>query len=320
MIATELKLNSCPCVIEPVPNSDRHFIVGCYELIDGDNRKGILYDIQSESIIKESSQLDGGVFDLKIRDDLIFVASSNGYLRIFCLNNLKNISSLKICDSFLTSVDIISSSTNCHQLVVSNSVGRLFIVSYERGQLEVIQDLVVNKFETSIWKVNVLKRDSCTLVFVGSDDGSLKIYNYSNRTIASKCVLENSDATAGLTAITSVINLSNAILVYTGSYDEHLRIYHFDPFEMKLTHFKSVHIPGSGVWKIRQLENYHLLIAGMYSGVHEVDLGGRLILSQSFEDESSIEKKQLIYDVIQDGSGKLLIASFYKQTLISCIK
>lgn len=333
MTTTQIKLNSCPCVIESVPNHENRSIVGCYELIEDDSRKGILVAVENGSVVKESSTIDGGIFDLKICGD-VFVATSNGYLRKYVQSDLKETSSIKLCDNFLTSLDVIRIKNDSHVVIVSDSVGRMFIVSSNGDQFQVIQSDTVTKHETSIWRVKFVQRpdDGCCglmlvglilgLILVGSDDGSLRGFEMKqDHTFDTKFVIQNFDATAGVTAINSFINTSNDTIVITGSYDEHLRMYKLDKIP-SLILLKTILIPGSGIWKIRIVRNHlllagmHLLLAGMYSGVHEVDQEGNIIFSQSFKDEESIEKKQLIYDVIEN-DDQLLIASFYKRVLLS---
>ena len=300
MTTTQIKLNSCPCVIESVPNCENRSIVGCYELIEDDSRKGVLVAVENGSVVKESSTIDGGIFDLKICGD-VFVATSNGYLRKYVQSDLKEISSIKLCDDFLTSLDVIPIKKDRH-LIVSDSVGRIFIVSSNGDQFQLIQSDTVTKHETSIWRVKFVRRpdDGCGLILglilVGSDDGSLRGFEIKEDfTFDTKFVLQNFDATAGVTAINSFTNTSNDSIMITGSYDEHLRMYKLDAKIPSLILLKTILIPGSGIWKIRVVKN-HLLLAGMYSGVHEVDQEGNIISSKSFRDEESVEKKQSFRD------------------------
>ena len=218
-------------------------------------------------------------------------------------------------------MDVITENSTNHTIILSDSLGMLFIVSSNNDQFDLLQRVPVTKHETSIWRVKViLTIREHLLIFTGSDDGSLKAHNVSANLTDIKCVIQNSDASSGVTSINSLVNSSNETLVVTGSYDEHLRIYQPDTIDLRLNLLKAILIPGSGIWKIRILENQHMLLAGMYSGIHEIDLDGQITFSRSFEDESSIEKNQLIYDVIKDGRDKLLIASFYKKMLISITK
>lgn len=322
MTTTQIEVSSCPCVIESVPNDENRSIVGCYELVEDDSRKGVLVAVENGSVVKESSTVDGGVFDLKICGD-VFVATSNGYLRKYVKSDLKEISSIKLCDNFLTSLDVIRIKNDRRVVIVSDSVGRMFIVSSDGDQFQVIQSDTVTKHETSIWRVKFVQRPDhgCCglilvgLILVGSDDGSLRGFEMKQNRFDTKFVIQNFDAAAGVTAINSFTNTSNDTIVMTGSYDEHLRMYKLDAKIPSLILLRTVLIPGSGIWKIRIVKN-HLLLAGMYSGVHEVDQEGNIVSSQSFIDRESIEKKQLIYDVIENGD-QLLIASFYKRILIS---
>ena len=321
MAACEIKLDSCPCVIETLPFNKNCFIIGCYELIEDNDRKGMLTLINDGSVIKESDEIGGGIFDLRVSENELFVATSNGFLRLYDVPNLEAITSLKLADAFLTSIDVISCKNNCRICFVSDSTGKLFVVSFKNNQLQMLQELIVTKYETSVWRVKVVPTtEGNNLIFVGSDDGSLKAYYFRNNSLDPKCVIQNCDASSGITAINSFIMGDDCTYLVTGSYDENLRIYQLNTISPSLTALRKVHVPGSGIWKIRIMENTRLLLAGMYSGIHEVSIDGEVISSRSFDDDSSIEKKQLIYDVIEDGHDKLLVASFYKRMLISVAK
>jgi len=120
--------------------------------------------------------------------------------------------------------------------------------------------------------------------------------------------------------------------IVTGSYDEKLRIYScefsrdpLDALKAKLALLSVLEIPGSGVWRIRELSKRYHVVAGMYSGIHVVDLSvhqPKTLTSLAWKDHepTSPEENELIYDVIEvpvneEEERCLVCVSFYKKTI-----
>jgi len=308
-------------------------ICGTYQLPENksnkDIRLGSLCIFRGPALILEQECKDGGVFDLRTSSrNEVLVSHTNGTVGRYEIDvnepSITLVSVIEIGLNMLTSIDC----AHVHDIPTRTET-LITAVGDSVGTIVVMEDLVVKYFiesnnshiitDNSVWCVSIVKHFVVNdyLVVAGTDDGALTVYK------DGRVLLKDMSAYAGVTCV-KVDTINDRI--FSGSYDERIRIYHFSVSPLRLSLVNTLHIPASGIWRLRDWFSLEplLLVAGMYSGVHVLKRDKTFPLNQ-YEVVSSIswkrehpdetaEDTELIYDVIPVKNGQqvgILVASFY---------
>ena len=285
--------------IEKKPGDEYKFACATYQLdSEGRERHGDVSILEfQEKSINVLSVLDvGGVLDLWWRDEnQLFGACASGELRVVqtdkdCVLNEKRAVSLS--DGILLAVD------GCSDLVVtSDTLGSIY--SIEPDSLE-IKTTINSAHGAQGWGAEVwglaLDRHDTNLVYSGGDDCLLKCHDLRTpHTVATSRY-----HTMGVCCISPDPVSPHQIV--SGSYDEN--VVHWDTRNFRQP-LRTVSV-GGGVWRIkRNHDNTHLLIAGMHSGFHVVDLE-EFVVTQTYTGHES-----LAYGADWLSQGFVATCSFY---------
>ncbi|CAJ0945986.1 unnamed protein product, partial [Mesorhabditis belari] len=243
------------------------------------------------TIISDCLPTSAGVFRFEFTpngDDLI-AALTDGTLAQFSVNQRQQTSSVKASDSMLLDVSITNSS-----FLTSDNNGHVMLL--DRASSSLIQTRDVHHLPYTnegceVWTCSFLND---TMYASGGEDAFLKIWDYRS----DSKVAELKHFESGVTFVAP--SKSDTDKIYTGSYDEHCRIFDTRNFSQV---YKEIKLPG-GVWNIEQGEN-DLLAACMYGGwtsmtneleitSQDVDSGKQLLYG------ATMNKKYIAYVTFND--------------------
>lgn len=254
--------------VEVRPGAVQTFACATYQLDSStDTRNGdvalLRYDLD-EKLIKEVDIVEtGGVLDMFWRDrTTLLAAKASGELQVLKVSEsdkLESLHSLELSDSILLAVD-------GHQdtLTTSDTTGNIYILDSQTFSLITSLPQVhgARGWGAEVWGL-AISPHSPDLVYTGGDD----------------CLLKCTDTRAPCTVFTSAYHEMGVCcispdprsehVILSGSYDESLVAWDCRDTRQPVC---SVSV-GGGVWRARRSPaNTHVLVAGMHSGFHVVDL------------------------------------------------
>ncbi|UXI18028.1 hypothetical protein NH340_JMT03971 [Sarcoptes scabiei] len=194
-----------------------------------------------------------------------------------------------------------------------------------------------------------------SLLFVCSEDCRWRIFDANDQNEFVE-IYANSDCKYGSTSIElyrqkQLEENLHSMLILIGSYDEQIRLYglkiqnkigdeeeNVDSLKRILSCIllKTIHIPQSGIWRMKTFENY-VLIAAMFSGVFLIEfqfsslnfvdvnfridyelrnlfIDNRDSIALSKSNDSLTQQKHLIYGVAADENfTRIMVSSFYRK-------
>ena len=249
--------------------------------------------------LKESLQCQhGGIFDLSLLEESIYVAHSNGFIaRYEFVDNV----GFKCCESIrvssvqktlLTSIDTCQRSNYGPLVVVGDSTGRITAVEGNQDNLKLAKissKCDITKYADPVWQVKILPQTSDNvdqfIILVAAENSHWYVYKleFQPERSAFQCLATNRDFEAGVTSICllpkRVHNIgTETIEVIFGSYDESIRMY-----EIKMSNncelvdisslFKlPLLIEGGGIWRLNCVQKRVLYIAAMYAGTYKINI------------------------------------------------
>ncbi|KAH7856591.1 hypothetical protein Vadar_003253 [Vaccinium darrowii] len=279
-----------------------------------------------------------GIFDIKWSPGgaggapLLAQADADGYLRVHHLdccsdvledrdlldtlpdggNCLKEVSGEQVSSSMCLCLDWNPSATS---ISVGLSDGSLSIISLMESKLDIQQEWKAHEFELWATTFDIYQPQ---LVYTGSDDCKFSCWDL--RDCPSNFVFQNSKIhKMGVCCITK--SPSNSHMLFTGSYDEYLRVWDVRSIS-KPVNETSICL-GGGVWRIKHHPSVPglLLAACMHNGFAVVKIKGeKAEVIETYNKHGS-----LAYgadwqrgEVCQEGksmSGAVATCSFYDQLL-----
>lgn len=287
-----------PCCLRIHPQDPTKIFIGTYKLEDNGTRHGSLdyytYIDQTLTLISSIPTSKGAILDVKFHPSdfqLLVTVHSNGHLLIwkFTDDSLNLIHDVLIDeDTLITSCffnpNISSSSTAKNQILLTFTNGYLGIFNIETLEMETYFDSChsLECWTGSFGEFGELKN----VVYTGSDDSTIIAHDL--RTNEEIWTLRRGHE-AGIVSILSPNenwNKSNPHALWTGSYDDNLRIWDLRVIDKENPALMSGYIPkkkyaenlGGGVWRLipSPLENDdRLLVCCMYDGARIIDVENR---------------------------------------------
>lgn len=179
-------------------------------LIVAQNYEGIhLIDVLSNKEVGSLQFTEAAIFDMKVTDDLLLVATGEGKLYAIDLPKLKIINEVEVCDQNLRDILI----TGDNHGVVASSDG--FIRKYGLPQFNLVDE--VRAHENSVFAL--LQKDN--YLISGSRDARLKFWN-----IDTDLVLDES-INAHMYAINDVVERQDGNYLATASMDKTIKIWDY---------------------------------------------------------------------------------------------
>ncbi|EOA14419.1 hypothetical protein CARUB_v10027621mg [Capsella rubella] len=264
------------CPHEPYENL---LAASTYTLQEGDrpSRSGSVYlfDVGDEEDVGLNllRKIDtAGVFDIRwsrsgdgSRNVALAQADAGGCLRVYEIHKtevegyyLREVSGEKISSSMCLCLDWNPSSTS---IVVGLSDGSASVVSFTDSNLETVQEWKGHDFE--VWTAS-FDLNNPNLVYTGSDDCKFSCWDIRENP-ADSSVFENSKVhTMGVCCISP--NPSDPYSIFTGSYDETLRVWDTRSVSRPVN-VTSLSL-GGGVWRIKHHPSLSgvVLAACMHNG------------------------------------------------------
>ena len=285
--------------IEARPGKCTQFACATYQLDPStDKRNGNISLFQfGDSLLRETSAIEtGGVLDLWWKDEnVLFAAKASGELQSFTLNKDEELtvnSEIKVSDSILLAVD---GNSDC--VVSSDTSGNIFKVDADTMKIsQTIESTHGGQgWGSEVWGV-ALNRHNADLVYSGGDDCLLKCHDLRSAVSVFTCKHHQ----MGVCCI-SPDPLSEHYFI-SGSYDEAAVLW--DSRSMR-SYLQKCGV-GGGVWRAKRAShNSRLLIAGMHSGFHVIDLASFQI-TNTYTHHTS-----LAYGADWLGEGLAATCSFY---------
>ena len=287
--------------IESRPAHVKHLACATYQLDSTtDQRSGnvALLRFDGSQIVEENILETGGVLDLWWKDETVmFAAKASGELQSINVNDCCKLTAgneLRVSDSILLAVDGTSDF-----ILSSDTKGNIYKVVPHNTSLKVTQTLSSvhgqHGWGYEVWGLAVNKGNS-HLVYSGGDDCLLKCHDWRSSTTVFTCKLHN----MGVCCISP--DPTSPYHFISGSYDETAALWDTRSMRSPL----EVCRVGGGVWRVKRSEcNKHVLIAGMHSGFHVVDLATFQVTKTYTEHES------LAYGADWLEGGLVATCSFY---------
>lgn len=257
-----------------------HLACGTYFLDKEKNRRlGILYLLNIDLLEKKIEIIENrefstsGILDLKWLDsDRLITIDSNNYLKLFDIDQKLKVAKqdeivIRNQNSIGLAIDFVKE-PNQLKILTSDTSGFLNLTAL-KDSMRVENSFKAHDLEA--WSI-LIDRNDTDIVYSGSDDCFLNIWDTRGYTKSGKCNIFN----GGVTSIIlpqrvdgSWLNSFNQYNLICGSYDE--KIYVLDKRNLKKSVKESKKLNG-GVWKMKLDEERGLILcACMHTGVHVVD-------------------------------------------------
>jgi WD40 repeat protein len=279
-------------------------VVGMYELVEGQRKGGISYlQLSDEAVggenFEEFLDLSCGVLDLHVIENSsrIVCSCSDSSIKILAktADSTEIRESIKIPSVSEDVVDNVIMQTHIegNQAWSVSTGGVIAMIDLSVARLTSTSDFLV-KHSTQNWCT------SCTgdkQVMVGSDDGYLNILNEECNELLSRI-----RHPAGVTCIGKFQEYQ----IFTGCYDEHLRI-----FDIRMNNQRPLETVkfGGGVWRFQEQTKKLYRATCCYGGVEvwKYEDNHWLQISESIGGDS------LVYASVDLGDGKLAYTDFYNR-------
>lgn len=319
-----------PCCVLNHPNYNSVFIVGCYDLSEKGIRKGsievYLYENQKLKLLFEYLT-DDSVLDLKISANklLLVVAHLNGNVGLWSLSlnspELIFQNNVNVFDnkSLVTSVNFLNFE---NKFIATLTSGKISMIDTEKFNLELFH----TEHELECWiGLNGYFDIFSNVVFTGGDDSKLIAHDL--RTKNEIWCMNNKVHEAGVTSLLCsnyLWNSKNKYQLWTGSYDDNLRI-----FDLRMlgigsdcknmsTSFKLIQKKNlnGGLWRMIPCpikNDDKVLITCMYDGTKIVELN-----SKNIEILLSLKKnhESICYGADWSKDGKYITTSSFYDKII----
>ena len=285
--------------IEKKPGDPVKFVCATYQLdSEGSERHGdiTLLEFHEKSIKVMSVKDTGGVLDMWWKDEnCLLAACASGELRALQVNKdsvLTENSAACVSSDILLAVDGI-----CDSIVTSDTSGNIYSINPDSLAISSVIESAhgAQGWGAEVWGLALDKQDQAR-VYSGGDDCLLKCHD-----LRTGCTISTSrHHQMGVCCISPDPVAPHQIL--SGSYDESVVQWDTRNFKQPV---RTVSV-GGGVWRIkRSPDNSHILIAGMHSGFHIVDLT-EFVVTQKYTEHTS-----LAYGADWLHEGYVATCSFY---------
>lgn len=280
-----------PCCVRIHPQDNSTIILGTYKLEDNGTRNGSIdvyrYEDTKEMTLKHRYTTESAILDLKFSpfdESLIISAHSTGNIIIwkYCDDDfsLSQVENAQLFDNDTLITSIFFSPTQRNTLLATLTSGELAIINLD----DLSHDILSTSHELECWTGSFGEiGDLANVVFTGGDDAKLIAHDLRDHSSIWSTSYRHHDA--GVVSILSPgpnWNASNPHNLWTGSYDDNLRIFDLrimdklNPLLMPGYVPKSVEQQnlGGGVWRLIPspvADDNRVLTCCMYDGARIVE-------------------------------------------------
>lgn len=285
-----------PCCVQYYPSNKDLVFISTYKLEESGKKHGSIdiYKHDPENLKILARYETDAVLDLKIKDDIIATCHNTGSVTLWRFDDqemsLEKVKEIKAFDETATSVNFSS----LHNILVATCTdGQICSIDLSTEQIEYFNSS--HELECWISAFGELGELS-NVVFTGGDDAKLIAFDLRSKDSIWQTNFRHHDAgVVSILAPSSKWNTSNSNQLWTGSYDDHLRIFDLRVMDKQHPSLIEGYIPvihqkenlGGGVWRlIPSPTDNRVLVCCMYDGARIVDVDqDKFVVSRYFKED-----------------------------------
>lgn len=272
-----------PCSVQTYPRDNSILFIGTYKLEDNGDKHGSIDIYKQEGTLKLLNQFfTSAILDLKIKDTTIASCHADGSVILWNFEESElSLSKLKKIDVFDATATSINFSPFQNIMIATATDGQVCSIEIESGDLNYFN----SSHELECWISEFGQLGGLSnVVFTGGDDSKLIAFDLrTNDPIWSTGMRHHDAGVVSILAPSQEWNLQNSNQLWTGSYDDSLRIFDLRVMDKKNPSLIQGYIPkvqqqenlGGGVWRLipsPQANDNRVLVCCMYDGARIVDV------------------------------------------------
>lgn len=283
-----------PCCVQYYPQNKDLVFISTYKLEDSGKKHGSIdiYKHDPEDLKLITKFETDAVLDLKIKGNIVATCHNTGSIILWRFNDQDiSLEEIKRIEAFEETVTSVNFSTLNEILIATCTDGQICSIDITTGDIEYFN--TSHELECWISSFGELGELS-NVVFTGGDDSKLIAFDLRTKDSIWQTSYKHHDAgVVSILAPSLKWNTSNSNQLWTGSYDDHLRVFDLRVMDKENPSLIQGFIPtvhykenlGGGVWRLIPSPNDNkVLVCCMYDGARVVDVkDDKFVVSRYFK-------------------------------------